>query len=72
MLEFWRPWEGSTMDSATTSPRPWRVVAAEITTEHDPNRITELVFELNRALDQQCMGVPAGNRDGRSREPKDS
>jgi hypothetical protein len=60
------------MDSATTSPRPWRVVAAEITTEYDPKRITELVFELNRALDQQCIGVPNGKGDGRSREPKDS
>jgi len=60
------------MDSATTSPRPWRVVAAEITTEHDPNKITELVFELNRALDQQRIGVPDGKGDGRSREPKDS
>jgi hypothetical protein len=60
------------MDSAATSPRPWRVVAAEITTEHDSNRITELVFELNRALDQQCIGVPNGKGDGRSREPKDS
>jgi hypothetical protein len=59
------------MDSATTSPRPWRVIAAEITTEHDPNRITELVFELNRALDQQCIAVTAGKGDGRSREPND-
>jgi hypothetical protein len=60
------------MDSATTYPRPWRVVAAEITTEHDPNKITKLVFELNRALDQQCIGVPDGMGDGSSHEPKDS
>ncbi len=33
--------------------RPWREIAQEVATEHDPNRILELTDELNAALDDQ-------------------
>lgn len=33
--------------------RPWQEVAAEIIQERDPNRMTELVAELNRVFDEQ-------------------
>jgi len=37
-------------------PRPWRIVATEITEEQDSERISELVTELNRALEAQGLG----------------
>jgi len=35
------------------SIRQWKVVAAEISREPDPRKITELIIELNQALDEQ-------------------
>ena len=35
--------------------RPWKVVAAEITREQDPKKMTELIAELNQALDVQNL-----------------
>ena len=33
--------------------RPWKVIAAEVTREQDPKKLSELVGELNHALDEQ-------------------
>lgn len=33
--------------------RPWRLVAAEITTEHNSQKLAQLIEELNRALEEQ-------------------
>jgi hypothetical protein len=32
--------------------RPWRVIAAEIVHETDPQRLSELIKELDEALDE--------------------
>ena len=50
--------DGAT-DGAVT--RPWKVIAEEVSREHDPKRMAELVSELNRALDEQGIG---NKRDG--------
>jgi hypothetical protein len=34
--------------------RPWQDIAEEVTKERDPNRLAELVGELNDALDAEC------------------
>jgi hypothetical protein len=34
-------------------PRPWRVIAAEVAVEPDPNKLLELVRELNLALNEE-------------------
>jgi len=34
--------------------RPWQDIAEEVTKERDPNRLAELVGELNDALDTEC------------------
>lgn len=40
-------------DQPTAPARPWRVIAAEITNEQDPQKMAVLLLELNRALDEQ-------------------
>ena len=40
-------------DSHGKPSRPWILVAAEVTHEQDPQRLAELVAELNQALDEQ-------------------
>lgn len=40
-------------DQPTAPARPWRVIAAEITHEQDPQKMAVLLLELNRALDEQ-------------------
>jgi hypothetical protein len=43
--------DGTRIPGKTT--RPWRVVAAEVTKEKDSTKLTKLVEELNRALEEQ-------------------
>jgi hypothetical protein len=43
------------MQSPLKSPRPWRVIAYEITHEPNRDRVLELAVELNRALSQQHL-----------------
>lgn len=53
--------QGTMQDSRSTKPaRPWRVVAAEITTEPDSQKLAQLIEELNRALEEQ--GVVKADR----------
>lgn len=40
-------------DQPTAPARAWRVIAAEITREQDPEKMAVLLLELNRALDEQ-------------------
>ena len=39
----------------STPVRPWRVIAAEISQESNPERFTDLCRELESALDQQTL-----------------
>lgn len=41
------------LDQPSAPTRPWRVIAAEITREQDPQKMAVLLLELNRALDEQ-------------------
>jgi len=53
------------------STRPWMVVADEVTREHDPGRMIELVGELNEALDEQELdGTPKPGPDGKPKPHK--
>lgn len=48
--------------------RPWRVVAAEVSSEQDPNKLTKLVGELNQALDEQGIdGRPKTKPDAKAK-----
>jgi hypothetical protein len=38
-----------------TNARPWRVIAEEAYYEPDPERMLELITELNQALDEQIL-----------------
>lgn len=40
-------------DQPPVPARAWRVIAAEITREKDPEKMAVLLLELNRALDEQ-------------------
>jgi hypothetical protein len=35
--------------------RPWQVIAEELAGERDPQRVLDLSFELNQALDAQAI-----------------
>jgi hypothetical protein len=35
--------------------RPWRVVAEEASREYDPNKMAELMQELNQAFEEQSI-----------------
>lgn len=48
-----------------TPVRPWRVIAAEISQESNPQRFTALCRELERALDQQ----PAAKKEAPPTSP---
>jgi len=48
--------ENATQEGHGTTTRPWKVIAAEVFSEKDSKRLSELVAELNRALDEQGMG----------------
>ena len=51
--------EQATRDGHANVNRPWKAVAAEISREQDPKKMTELVTELNQALDEQNLdGTP--------------
>jgi len=45
--------EGATDGAAT---RPWKVIAEEVSHEQNPKKLSELISELNRALDEQRIG----------------
>lgn len=47
-------------DSAPRTTRPWKVIAEEVSHEQDPVRLSKLIEELNRALDEQGVGKPVG------------
>lgn len=38
--------------------RPWQEIAAEVEKEKDSKRLTELIAELNAALDSQVISPP--------------
>ena len=40
---------------ATKPIRPWQVIAEEVSRESDSAKLTHLLEELNRALDEQCI-----------------
>src|SRR5215469_509724 len=51
--------EQASQGSHAPATRPWKVVAAEVSREQDPNKMTELVAELNQALEEQDLdGTP--------------
>lgn len=54
-------------DSNTSgTTRPWKVIAEEVSHEQNPVKLTKLLEELNRALDEQGIAKPVGKaqRDG--------
>jgi len=38
--------------------RPWRVVAEEASREFDPNKMADLMLELNQAFEEQGVTSP--------------
>jgi len=47
----------------TPTPKParaWRVVAEEASREYDPNKMAELMQELNQAFEEQGIHRPGG------------
>lgn len=42
-----------------TEARHWKVIAKEVTREQNPEKLSELIGELNQALDEQAIGEPA-------------
>lgn len=58
--------EKASLDGPAHSTRPWQDIAAEVTKEQDPKKMTELVVELNEALDEQTLdGAPKVKPDGK-------
>jgi hypothetical protein len=50
------------------STRPWNVIAVDVSRERDAEKMTELVAELNQALDEQNLdGTPKSTPDGKSK-----
>jgi hypothetical protein len=52
--------------------RPWRVIAQELATETDHQKVTELSVELNHALEEQLGkldGIPNTSGDKRAVTP---
>ena len=45
--------EQASRDRHAKAVRPWNVIAAEVSKEQVPKKMTELVTELNQALDEQ-------------------
>lgn len=57
--------EQASIDGHAKSTRPWKVVAAEVSREQNPEKFTELVTELNQALNEQNVdGTPKSKGDG--------
>ena len=44
--------------NANPPTRPWREIAGELAQETDRNKISELLEQLNQALEEQGMGEP--------------
>jgi hypothetical protein len=51
--------------------RPWQVIAAEVSNEHDSEKLKQLVRELIEALDEQGLGTLAQPVCGKTANPKD-
>ena len=61
--------EDASQDGHANVTRPWKVIAAEVSREQDPKKMTELVSELNQALDEQKIdGTPKVKPDA-TRKP---
>jgi hypothetical protein len=43
--------------------RPWKVIAEEVSREHDTKKMAELISELNRAMDAQGGGESANQQN---------
>jgi len=51
-------------DRHAHSTRPWKDIAKEVTHEQDPKKMSELIGELNQALDEQNIdGSPKRRSD---------
>jgi hypothetical protein len=50
--------------------RPWRVIARELSVEHDPAKVSQLVEELNRAFDEQTATKTALSSGGHAFPPR--
>jgi hypothetical protein len=49
--------DGATDGAAT---RPWKVIAEEVSREHDAKKMIALISELNRAMEEQGIGKQKG------------
>jgi ribosome-binding protein aMBF1 (putative translation factor) len=47
--------DGKENDGSSDHPREWKIVADEVAREQNPKRLSELITELNRALDEQRL-----------------
>jgi hypothetical protein len=57
--------EKASQNGHAHSTRSWKTVAAEVTREQDPKKMTELITELNQALEEQNInGTPKARPDG--------
>lgn len=57
--------EQASGDGHAKSTRSWKVIAAEASHEQDPKKMTELITELNQALDEQNLdGTSKPSFDG--------
>lgn len=55
MIRFNHFREGNDMPATPTSKpvRPWRIVAEEASHEYDPQKMAQLMQELNQAMEEQ-------------------
>ena len=60
------PLKPGIQDEPTHATRPWKAIAEDICRERDPKRMTEMLEELNHALDEQNLdGTARSKPDGR-------
>jgi hypothetical protein len=58
--------EQASQDGHAHATRPSNVIAVDVSRERDPTKMTELVAELNHALDEQNLdGTPKSTLDGK-------
>ena len=55
-------------DAGSKTTRPWRAIAEDVSHEQNSNKLSELLQELNRALDEQGIGKPADSLKSDTRE----
>jgi hypothetical protein len=53
-------------DPGAKLARPWRVIAAEVAVEQDSQKLSKLVAELNRALEEQGVVKLDGSHNKQS------